>query len=651
MDRIQLKMVKAVLHELHLILDLASDEKEKDDKGSVSLKLKLPLNQLTWMELVRMRILCAIYAELGKGKEDMQHVIRGSRLSGFKSFKNVVRQIRYRLALRAMPTVPTAMPSRPSAPGGESLFAAIAARSKAVDDVLALMHCALSGAQLPPTPTQTRPQQLLVTPPSDSALLELAESTAAEGRYRPDPALNRFVSEQDLLASLAGVAADPLTYSEEYRRAAKVMVKILGLGQAKNFIWEVDSASYPDYYKTLLRPVFFVHVACKLLDKAYDGDAGVGVGAQFYEDMRSVAVNCIVYNSEVTGVVAQAQKLVAAIYRHVDRWMSGGSASPSLEQCDEKYCLYSFQLVERGSPLKCGKCLGTYSYQSMYQLSQCSSADSPSLQCIYPSIEIQEQPSEEWVCPFCLREDSCALVPGLVGGNVSAQDRDRVSPLSFAFDEWGPSGTIPWLLNGTYSSELQTLLRRSPEVAHLLETLQLVTHPYCSSLLPSFPHKGGGGGGGGGAVVCKSMATRPWTLSERLTVLSGLCVLLNTDASIGGAIENLYAECDQLVKVSSKPNFREADFMSLVRAICGEEGVTYCRALLDGISVESQNQLDSSAYLQNMVTEGRCVICNGSTFEEEPSGDESGDQILLCDGCNAEAHLRCLNLSAVRERK
>ena len=35
----------------------------------------------------------------------------------------------------------------------------------------------------------------------------------------------------------------------------------------------------------------------------------------------------------------------------------------------------------------------------------------------------------------------------------------------------------------------------------------------------------------------------------------------------------------------------------------------------------------------------------GSTYEDDC---EEGDDIILCDGCNAEAHIRCLNMKVVR---
>ena len=52
--------------------------------------------------------------------------------------------------------------------------------------------------------------------------------------------------------------------------------------------------------------------------------------------------------------------------------------------------------------------------------------------------------------------------------------------------------------------------------------------------------------------------------------------------------------------------------------------------------------------------DGRCLICKGSTFEEdmpdlvdESTGEVTKAAILLCDGCNSEVHLHCLNLSTI----
>ena len=57
--------------------------------------------------------------------------------------------------------------------------------------------------------------------------------------------------------------------------------------------------------------------------------------------------------------------------------------------------------------------------------------------------------------------------------------------------------------------------------------------------------------------------------------------------------------------------------------------------------------------MQSRVTEGRCSVCMGSTYEEDcvpavgTGADAHGHEVILCDGCNGEAHLRCLGMTAV----
>lgn len=98
------------------------------------------------------------------------------------------------------------------------------------------------------------------------------------------------------------------------------------------------------------------------------------------------------------------------------------------------------------------------------------------------------------------------------------------------------------------------------------------------------------------------------------------------------------AECLKLCNIASNSNFREAEFMLSVKEISGDEGMTVCRALLDGIEDSDDQEL------QNKITEGRCTICIKSTYEVDCDEDE---HVIMCDGCNAEAHLKCLNMTVV----
>jgi hypothetical protein len=241
------------------------------------------------------------------------------------------------------------------------------------------------------------------------------------------------------------------------------------------------------------------------------------------------------------------------------------------------------------------------------------------------------------------------LVPVLVGSDVS---RSKSKALAFYVDEWGPSASIPWLLNTTYSRELPLLERNNPSVSNYLGMLKVLTDPSCSSIPRQAIIDAPNSANKLSKIVsklqinCGNSGPRNWTISERLSVLSGLCTLLRCDPFIITVIEHLYSECDRLIKIISKPNFREADFISLVRELCGEEVVSMCRGLLDGLSVDGTQEA-SAAYLQNQIAQGRCIVCNGSTFDDEV--EDVADEILLCDGCNAEAHLKCLNLTAVSE--
>lgn len=239
------------------------------------------------------------------------------------------------------------------------------------------------------------------------------------------------------------------------------------------------------------------------------------------------------------------------------------------------------------------------------------------------------------------------MVPGLVGSDVS---RSKSKSLAFYVDEWGPSASIPWLLNTTYSRELPLLERNNPSVSNYLGMLKVLADPSCSSIPRQAIVDASNEANNLSKIASKLQINvghagpRNWTISERLSVLSGLCTLLRSDPFIITVIEHLYSECDRLIKIISKPNFREADFISLVRELCGEEVVSMCRGLLDGLSMDGTQEA-SAAYLQNQITQGRCIVCNGSTFEDD--AEDVADEILLCDGCNAEAHLKCLNLTAV----
>jgi hypothetical protein len=132
----------------------------------------------------------------------------------------------------------------------------------------------------------------------------------------------------------------------------------------------------------------------------------------------------------------------------------------------------------------------------------------------------------------------------------------------------------------------------------------------------------------------------PWSFQDRFAVLAGLCEVLKASLPAAEFFLKVNTECQKLWTISAKTPFREAVFLKVVKEIAGDEGMAVCRSLLEGIEDDGAGYAD----LQSRVTEGRCTVCMGSTYEEDC---EDGDDIILCDGCNAEAHLKCLNMTAV----
>ena len=594
-ERLQLKIVRSIEEELSSVLDFSNDEAHGSSDASI--KIRFPLNQLTWREIARMRMLVFIYSEMGKSKDDIQHAIRGNKTSYYKTNKNVIRNIRYTFAVKA----------QLSQNEEDKLYSShdINFLGKSIDVV-----DRLSGMPFLLNPQNSHDfKESLVeeVPNSWTATIDSAVFFSSS-------------SEQDVINLLLKVSENSKDYSEDYRRCSKVLIKILGTSQAKNLMWEVDANAYPEYYTLIKRPIMLSNVAIKLINQLY-GKSSNDVGFLFYNDMKQVMINCITYNTEVTPVVNCAQKLLTVLYRHVEKWLNSLDR-PDVEDCDDKHCLLSKEFINPhtyDSSTKCGKCSGAFSYNYL------SRNNFSNVFIILPNKEILDQTTEDWICPLCLQESFDFLASKLESDTFK-----EFYSKAFHISEWGPSSSIPWLLNNTFSNQPNELLHQIPQVFEILKALEL---------LSSF--------GDASLSDIKSGSNHQWSLIDRLQVLSTLCLILRSDSQSVDYLNKIKVDAEKILRISNKSTFREADFISTVKDLCGEEGVALCRSLLDGIDVNSG---ESNAYLHSLITEGRCVVCNGSTFfdEMEVGEDEVEDQVILCDGCNAEVHLKCLNLAAVK---
>ena len=72
-----------------------------------------------------------------------------------------------------------------------------------------------------------------------------------------------------------------------------------------------------------------------------------------------------------------------------------------------------------------------------------------------------------------------------------------------------------------------------------------------------------------------TLSPRPWTVSERLTVLSSLAeVLLTLPSTYAQVYANRGLSYVKLLRLSAVTPFKETEFLRTVKELVGEDGVT-----------------------------------------------------------------------------
>jgi hypothetical protein len=625
LDRIQLHLLRLLVPSVHSLLDLDSKEIEVGPRRDKRLgAVKLPLNPLTFAELVRMVLLQFVMTDIGRTREEMQAAIRGSKASNFRIAKNINRNIRYKWYIRnKLPVVVSAVD------GIADVDMSLLQNGEDWNVLCRILDS-----------VRVQQQQLQWVVPSIQQDREMNVK-----RLHQRPSENIFSNEQELLDELTKLT-DGLSFPEVYRRCGKVLLRILKFSTAQQFEWEIDQDAHPEYHETITRPLMFSHVAYNLLNRVYEDFEGVEemedkhtslnaqteltVVREFYADMKQVVVNCMTYSTEATTIVSSAQKILLSIVRHVDRWVSSPKRLP-LECCDDKYCLMTGEkIANKGPALKCGKCSGTFHLDVVEDLFSGRSAlpveyESYGPFFIAPTDELVNQATEEWHCPFCLQEDFVSMQ-----SYIEKHSLESLLSRSFYIDDWGPSATLPWMFNPIHSNILERFARKESHFLPVVNALSIVSR--CHE---------------------QDSEVSGWTFAEHVTVMQALFVVFQSTEQGLKVIQKLHDDGERLTKYSSRTHFREAEFLTFVKEISGEEGVLFCRKLLDGFDFGSDGV--AIDYSQEFV-EGCCIVCNGSTItndqdDDENNNAESGEELqekaILCDGCNCEAHLRCLGLQSV----
>ena len=473
--------------------------------------------------------------------------------------------------------------------------------------------------------------KLPIPPPSTSNISHNLTLLDNENTYD-------FTTDSEIITAIDEISRDQINYSEEYRRCCKVWLKIANLPMAKNFIWDVDTNIYPDYYSVIKNPINLSIVAYNLLKKSYSSNLSSTISittsfsnslivASFYRDMRQVLLNCFTYNTESIVIVSQAQRLLQVLHRHVTLWILNDNL-PHISTCSDQYCLYSSQPLISSTvqyvSIKCGRCLGVFSLDVLHNHKK-------EFGVIIPT-EDQVHGTDEWYCMYCLREDS-----------VISDELEGLSKGNFTIDEWGPSGLIPWQFNQNYGRFVDQILESLPQLSCMIEALNVLVSPNKTCIFqqqqPQLQNEFQSNASNNGNNHHQS-EVKIWTLQERLCVFTGLCEVLKGHRITYQHLNEIYSECLKLSKMSLREPFHEADFMDQVMKISGTEGVILARSLLEG----NDPTIIGEDTMKQIVIEGRCLICKESTFDD----DCDGKSVLLCDGCNSEVHMTCVGLNSVR---
>jgi len=210
--------------------------------------------------LLTMRVL----TEQSRIREDVVHGVRGAKSPNYRTSKNIVRAIRYKLAYKEN-LLRAGVSAEAASPAVASAVAGVGGADRAIG----------------PPSAEAQPGMPFF---EDSVDRLMTARLRTMGKILPAPVLH--ISPQDdcedmdgkmdeLLASndeplllqtlLSASEADDCKGGEVYRRCLKVLHRLCGLNQAKNLLWSIDADVLPAYYDVIADPLSLGQVARELL--------------------------------------------------------------------------------------------------------------------------------------------------------------------------------------------------------------------------------------------------------------------------------------------------------------------------------------------------------------------------------------------------
>ncbi len=200
----------------------------------------------------------------------------------------------------------------------------------------------------------------------------------------------------------------------------------------------------------------------------------------------------------------------------------------------------------------------------------------------------------EWVCLYCLREDS-TITPSkrkptpttpVIRGDSSGDNGGLATRVSGGcyINEFGPSLSFPWQLNPTHSLEATAHASLSPSLCIMLRALALLADNSLTNILPTTRVRDSRTTDDAKDIVASEAAAqglRLWTLQERLTILHALVLCFDACPKQAKRMEFLFAQVERLQKIAAQPVFKEGEFLRVAADLMGNDGVLQCQMMLD----------------------------------------------------------------------
>ena len=626
-ERLQLILTKEILPDVSAIYSLEGFDNRAINTKSMIMN-DIPLNQLTYKELARISLVHYMLEEMSinKTSEEAEYYIRGEadNTPYTLSKKSVLQLIRAKMAARARLQMGAANVSEEMADkinsNGDNYYVKIS------ENIRKSYH-------------------------KCSIIIDdyNANMTKYVGRYKPT------LSSDDIIEITSKLRSNALDFdnnscnlSSVYRRMSKIFIKVVELNEYEFGILFGDSRFNDSDYNIRDGSWFdnkhsltMAQIAQMLVNEEYtnvvnnesidsSSDAAEIISVLFYDDVMKYLLTISTFHTSIA-IKLLMQKAAFVLNRFVDAYLLDFDNNGAEFDCNEEKCLLSrfpITTVARADTIFCSKCTSAHNvdglksfYNTFHNYGENNDGKNSYHKKFGPFLFLPHVVSshnylssreEVWMCPFCVREDTCRL--------AGSSDNDD----AFIFNEYGASLLLPWQLNKNVSISVERKLLENPTVKIYMNALKILAGNACSNDVFHDPSSNG-----------SKDFVHDLSPEKRLQLLLGLCEGTKASSKGSKVLESVYKDGAALFELARSNDTRPGEFAASLSKLCGEHVAISFTNYLCQISRKKSFETALKA------VDGRCVVCKKS------SDDSQHNKVILCDFCNGETHLSCSGLTTI----